>query len=40
MSPIGGQVTALREGVASIGDFLRAVNRYGDYDSFLAGTGL
>ena len=40
VSPIGGQVTALRESVASIGDFLRAVNRYGDYESFLAGTGL
>lgn len=40
VSPIGGQVTALRERVASIGDFLRAVNSYGDYESFLAGTGL
>ena len=40
VSPIGGQVTTLRERVASIGDFLRAVNSYGTYDSFLAGTGL
>lgn len=40
VSPIGGQVTALRESVDSIGDFLRSVNSYGDYESFLAGAGL
>ena len=39
VSPIGGQVTAVWERVGSVGEFLRAVNRFGDYESFVAGVG-
>ena len=39
VSPIGGQVTAVWERVGSVGEFLRAVNRFGDYKSFVAGVG-
>ena len=38
VSPIGGQVTALWGRIGNVGEFLRAVNSYGNYESFVAGV--
>lgn len=39
VSPIGGQITGLRDSSATLGEFLSAVARYGSYDALKRGLG-
>ncbi|MSQ25407.1 MAG: hypothetical protein EXR49_03900 [Dehalococcoidia bacterium] len=40
VSPIGGQITGLRDSSATLGEFLSAIARYGSYDALKRGLGL